>query len=185
MALRAKAAALDAAALAFRAPTLAAAGFRPQRRAHARCWAPPPSLSVSSSFSASSRAPPPERQLRWCGSTSEAPKGKAKGRRVAISEGDPFSERLKEALLSSGAAAAAKQAFADLGAYHGNEVAWQHVTELLCATMPGASEPMPHPRKMHMEELLQLVRILAEQAELTQASFWEKLTAATKFTFQA
>eukprot|EP00931_Biecheleriopsis_adriatica_P077761 TRINITY_DN51264_c0_g1_i1.p1 TRINITY_DN51264_c0_g1~~TRINITY_DN51264_c0_g1_i1.p1 ORF type:complete len:604 (-),score=159.70 TRINITY_DN51264_c0_g1_i1:31-1842(-) len=116
---------------------------------------------------------------RWCAGAAEVvPEAYA-------SSSDPFTSRLREDLRSGGPPAVARTALAELGGYRGNEVAWQRVTELLCETSAGSPHSMPHLREMSMEDLLKFVKIFAEEAAVTQASFWERLTQATKATFQA
>jgi len=123
------------------------------------------------------------RQTRLCAVAAVSSESDAE--MVPSGSQDPFTKRLTEILREKGPSAAATAAFRELGVYRGNEVAWQRVTELLCETAPGTAESMPHLREMGMEELLRLVEVLAEEAGVTQASFWEKLTAATRSTFQS
>lgn len=168
----------------------ATSGFILQKSAVRRCiqhraaisavlWQAPPFPTPSSC----STARHSWRQTRLCAVAAASSESDAEV--VPSGSQDPFTKRLTEILRSKGASAAAIAAFNELGVYRGNEVAWQRVTELLCETAPGTAESMPHLRSMDMEELLRLVEVLAEEAGVTQASFWEKVAAATRSTFQS
>jgi len=94
---------------------------------------------------------------RWCGQTaSSGPSEPA---------GDPV---LRSVLIAEGAAAAAQDAFKRFGRYSKNEVAWQRAARQLLDEGSFA--------EMGLGDVKSLVRVLAEDVGLTQASFWEAMT---------
>lgn len=117
---------------------------------------------------------------RW--SSGEATAFRSADLDAAAGAENSFTARLRRALHNQGPTAAVKQALAELGRYRGNEVAWQNVMDLLCES--GDSQSLMHIRALSMEELLELVRVLTLDVELTQASFWEKLTEGSKVVFE-
>lgn len=84
---------------------------------------------------------------------------------------------LHEVLRQQGAAAAAKHAFERFGRYDGNEVAWRSVCEQLLEQGDFAG--------MDVGDLLALVEVLADDVELTRASFWERMTAEVAPTLRS
>eukprot|EP00933_Yihiella_yeosuensis_P007590 TRINITY_DN11269_c0_g1_i1.p1 TRINITY_DN11269_c0_g1~~TRINITY_DN11269_c0_g1_i1.p1 ORF type:complete len:611 (+),score=104.13 TRINITY_DN11269_c0_g1_i1:52-1884(+) len=149
----------------------------------------PVTFSLFSRPSSCSRALPTSRAEGWSFNATRWYSGEADAEDVETVSStrlqDPFTARLFETLQSEGPYAAVRKAFSELGSYRGNEVAWQNVTDILCHTPEGASRSVPHLRDLEMKELLELTRLLIQQVELTQASFWENLTEGSKKTFQA
>lgn len=84
---------------------------------------------------------------------------------------------LRNALQEAGAAAAVQHAYQQLGQYSGNEAAWQSVTQHILEEGQLS--------EMGLGDVKNVVKVLAEDVKLTQASFWELMTGRLALTFQA
>jgi len=77
-----------------------------------------------------------------------------------------------ESFLSSNVIDTARIAFRNLGRYHGQESSWKRVTEHLLG-----SDCERQLKTLNIEDIKSLVKLLAEDAMVMQASFWERMTA--------
>lgn len=87
-------------------------------------------------------------------------------------------EAFDNLLAEQGAVAAAQWALDQRRSYKENKVAWDPLLKRMAG--PDQEErPFGYLKKMKMKELLQFVKILAGEAQVTQSSFWDNVTQGT------
>lgn len=88
----------------------------------------------------------------------------------------------EELLATKGPVQAAEWASTNRQIYKDDKVAWRPLLDRLSGPDKDGRD-IGYLRKMTMPDLLRFVKILASDAQVTQSSFWEKVTEATRSTY--